>query len=165
MTGSLRMDSWKSVRKDFKDTHLIMIGRGYFENLVKKQQKKDKRIHLVPYVDKKEDLAKYYNISDIFAFPTRLEGFGRTAAEAMSCGVPVVTTNAKGIRDVVIDKKTGYMVDTDNSEQFSDKLKSLLNDVSIRKKMGYAAIKRVEENFTWKSSINKTERFMQNLVK
>lgn len=111
-----------------------------------------------------EDLIKYYNIADVFAFPTRLEGHGMTAAEAMSCGVPVVTTNAKGIRDVVVDGKTGYKVNINDVEKFSEKMKILLSDDSLRKRMGIAARKHIEKNWTWKNSIDQTEKFMKELV-
>jgi phosphatidylinositol alpha-1,6-mannosyltransferase len=158
------MKSWKIIRKDFDDAHLVLIGKGPLEDLVRDYQRSDRKIHIVPYVSTQKDLAKYYNISDVFAFPTRLEGHGMTAAEAMSCEVPVVTTNAKGIKNVVLDGKTGYKTDIDNVEQFSDKLKILLSDASLRKKMGSAGRRFIEENFTWKSSLDKLEKFLEDML-
>lgn len=161
------LESWKNVREEFKNVHLILIGRGYggesLEGLVNDYKETDSKIHNIPYVPNKNDLAKYYNISDVFALPTRLEGFGRTAAEAMSCGVPVVTTNAKGIKDVVLDGETGYQVNIDNVMQFSEKLKKLLSNDSLRLKMGLNARKRVEKEFTWEASLNRAELFMDRL--
>ncbi len=158
------MKSWEDVCKYFKNVHLILIGRGPLDNLVKKYQEKCRNIHIVPYVPTQKDLAKYYNVSDIFAFPTRLEGHGMTASEAMACGLPVVTTNAKGVRDIVLDGKTGYKVDVNDVKQFSEKLKILLSDGSLRKKMGLAGRKCIEENWTWEVSLDQTERFMEKVV-
>lgn len=158
------MDSWRNVRRDFDDVHLILIGRGPFETLVRERQKNDNKIHIVPYVPTQKDLVKYYNACDVFAFPTRLEGHGMTAAEAMACEVPVVTTNAKGIRNVVVDGKTGYKVNIDDTEQFSSKLEILLSNDSLRKKMGSAGRRFIKENFTWEAAIDKLEVFMENMT-
>ncbi|MCK4497082.1 MAG: glycosyltransferase family 4 protein, partial [Candidatus Aenigmarchaeota archaeon] len=158
------MESWKNVCKDFKNAHLILIGRGPLESLVKRYKETYGNIHIVPYVPTQKDLAKYYNISDVFAFPTRLEGHGMTAAEAMACGMPVVTTNAAGVRRFVLDGKTGYKVNIDDVKQFTEKLKILLSDDSLRKRMGRAARRHIEENWTWDVSIDQTEKFMEKVV-
>lgn len=162
------LDSWKNVRKDFNNVHLILIGRGLMgkslENLVKKYQQKDKKIHHISHFLPEEELVKYYNTSDVFAFPTRMEGHGMTAAEAMACGVPVVTTNAAGVSRFVLDGKTGYKVNVDDVGQFTKKLKILLSDGSLRKKMGSAGRRHIEENWTWDVSIDQTEKFMEKVV-
>lgn len=162
------LDSWKSVRKEFKDVHLILIGRGAMgkslEHLVKQHQQIDRNIHHIPHVSTQKDLLKYYNVSDVFAFPTRLEGHGMTAAEAMACGMPVVTTNAAGVRRFVLDGKTGYKVNIGDVKQFTEKLKILLSDDSLRKRMGRAARRHIEENWTWDVSIDQTEKFMEKVV-
>ena len=51
------------------------------------------------------------NVCDIYAAPSRLEGFGMIQLEAMACGKPVISINAGGPRDTIIHGKTGFLVD------------------------------------------------------
>ena len=56
-----------------------------------------------------EQLVEVYNLCDIFLSPSRLEGFGLSIAEAMSCGKPVVATNCSAIPELVVDGKGGFL--------------------------------------------------------
>jgi phosphatidylinositol alpha-1,6-mannosyltransferase len=66
-----------------------------------------------------------YNAADIFVMPNitvpdDMEGFGIVIVEAGSCGLPVVASNTQGIRDAVVEGKTGYLVEEGDAEQFRD---------------------------------------------
>lgn len=68
----------------------------------------------VVYLKKKYDPAKMavlLNACDVYAAPSRLEGFGMIQVEAMACGKPVVSINVGGPKDTVVDGKTGFLVD------------------------------------------------------
>jgi glycosyltransferase involved in cell wall biosynthesis len=79
-----------------------------------------------------------YNAADIFVMPNitvadDIEGFGIAIIEAGSCGLPVVASNLQGIKDAVIDKKTGYLVDEGDIDGFQGRIKSMnLDKVDIR---------------------------------
>ena len=55
------------------------------------------------------DLAYYYNLADVFVFPSRWETFGIVMIEAMACGTPVAAYPCQGPEDVIEDGVTGYM--------------------------------------------------------
>jgi phosphatidylinositol alpha-1,6-mannosyltransferase len=66
-----------------------------------------------------------FNTADIFVMPNitvpgDMEGFGIVVVEAGSCGLPVVASNTQGIRDAVVEGKTGYLVAEGDAEQFRD---------------------------------------------
>lgn len=74
-----------------------------------------------------EDRKLIYNASDIFIMPNitvpgDVEGFGITALEAGSCGLPVVASNIQGLRDAVIDRRTGYLVEEGDVDGFVDRI-------------------------------------------
>lgn len=96
-----------------------------------------------------QELVEIYNYSDIFLFPTRLEGFGLSVAEAMACGKPVVTTDCSSIPELIIDGKGGFLCEMDNIKDFAESVRVLADDVSLRKTMGTYNRKRVEKMFTY----------------
>lgn len=65
---------------------------------------------------------KYYQVADIFINPTAAEGFPRVLIEAMACGLPIVTTNAGGIIDILGSKQLEYMSDITDPNTFADNL-------------------------------------------
>ncbi|MCZ7381945.1 MAG: glycosyltransferase family 4 protein [Candidatus Methanoperedens sp.] len=95
-------------------------------------------------------LVKAYNLCDIFLFPSRLEGFGLTVAEAMACGKPVVTTNCSSLPELIVDGKGGFLCKIDDVKDFADKIKILAEDENLQKKMGEYNRRRVLEKFTLK---------------
>jgi glycosyltransferase involved in cell wall biosynthesis len=62
-----------------------------------------------------EELADHYNLCDIFAMPSRAEGFGIVYLEALACGKPVLAGNKDGSRDALGDGELGLLVDPDNT--------------------------------------------------
>jgi glycosyltransferase involved in cell wall biosynthesis len=65
---------------------------------------------------------QYYQIADIFINPTHAEGFPRVLIEAMACGLPIVTTNAGGIKDILGKQQLNYMSDINDSDGFATNL-------------------------------------------
>ena len=146
--------SWEML----DDVHLVIIGRGPLKSIIPSHE----RIRHFEFVER-ERLVEFYGMADVFAFPTRLEGFGMSAGEAMACGTPVVTTNAKGVKDVV-DDETGFRVDVDDVDAFTEKIKILLGNEKLRKEMGRNAVKRVRQKFDWERTVDETERFLEELI-
>jgi glycosyltransferase involved in cell wall biosynthesis len=96
-----------------------------------------------------EDKVKYYNLADCFVFPSKLEGFGLVAGEAMSCGKPVVASRTASLPEVVDDGVTGFLAGLDNKDDFLRKILLLLDDEGLKRRMGAAARKKVDECFRW----------------
>lgn len=86
-----------------------------------------------PSLDK---LVTIYNMCDILVSPSRLEGFGYSVAEAMSCGKPVVATNCSSLPELVDDGKGGFLCNIDDHSDFADKIEVLGEDECVRKRMG-----------------------------
>ena len=86
-----------------------------------------------------EDRKLFYNASNIFIMPNitvpgDVEGFGIVTLEAGSCGLPVVASDIQGLRDAVIDGKTGYLVAEGDVEGFVSRIKDMnLTKDQIRK--------------------------------
>jgi glycosyltransferase involved in cell wall biosynthesis len=83
-------------------------------------------------------VASYYHIMEICVLPTYREGFPGVSLEAQAAGIPVVTTQATGAIDSVLDGQTGLIVPVGDAIALSAAMDRLLDDRSLRKRMGEA---------------------------
>ena len=93
------------------------------------------------------ELIDIYNLCDIFLFPSRLEGFGLSVAEAMACEKPVVATNGSSLPELVVDGRGGFLCEMDNVKGFADKIKYLASDPQLINQMGHFNRNRVVDKF------------------
>lgn len=97
-------------------------------------------------------LIRLYSRHEMAVLPSLYEGFGFPAAEAMACELPVLTTTAGALPEVVGEHmKTGYLVPPREAGMIAEGIDFLLDNPELRKQMGKAARKRVLEIFTWKT--------------
>lgn len=80
-------------------------------------------------------------------FPTRYEGFGYAAAEAMACGTPVIASDCSSLPELVRHDETGLLCQTDSPRAFADAITGLATDATRLKTMGLAARERVIRKF------------------
>jgi len=122
------------------DTWLVLVGDGphrpVLERLVRELNLVNKVIFLgrIP----KEQLIDAYRQATLFVFASKTETQGLVVMEALTAGLPVVALNAMGVRDFILQGKTGLLVEEDE-KLFADACLSLLNDPEWRKTMGQTA--------------------------
>jgi glycosyltransferase involved in cell wall biosynthesis len=84
---------------------------------------------------------------DIFVLPSYREGAPRVLLEAAACGLPVVTTDVPGCRDVVVEGVTGLVTPPRDSQALAGAIMKLLQNPELRRQMGRAGRERVEAEF------------------
>ena len=109
-------------------------------------------------------LAQAYASSDLFLFPSDTETFGNVTLEAMASGLPTVCADAAGSRDLVNDGTTGRLCPPGNVEAFTDAVRGLVVDASLRERMGTAAHKR-SQDFTWSTVLRQMPRYYDEVLK
>lgn len=92
-------------------------------------------------------LPKMIASMDVFVQPSLTESFGLAVAEAQACAVPVVASRTGGIPEIVINGKTGFLVDPGNSSQIAEKVCFILSDPKKCLDMGIEGRRFVVENF------------------
>jgi N,N'-diacetylbacillosaminyl-diphospho-undecaprenol alpha-1,3-N-acetylgalactosaminyltransferase len=85
--------------------------------------------------------------SDIFVLPSYREGLPRTTLEAMSMGLPVVTTDVVGCRETVDEGVTGFIVPSHNGVALAQAIEKLLLNPFLREKMGKAGREKAIKEF------------------
>jgi len=104
------------------------------------------------------EIRSHYARAGIFVFPSLWqEPFGIPVIEAMAAGLPVVATRGGALPEVVVDGETGILVERGDSEALAAAIGKLLSDPHLRKRMGHAGRKRVQQLFTWDRSVARLE--------
>jgi glycosyltransferase involved in cell wall biosynthesis len=152
------------IKKGYPIRHLI-AGDGEYKKFLQTLAKElniDNDVMFLGNINNSE-LPRYYSLADIAIFPSIAnETFGISIAEAMSCGVPVITTTVGGIPEVVTDK-TGLLVPPEDEDSLAEAIEKLLSDEKLRKEMGDRGRQRINENFNWDVISEKFERYINTL--
>ncbi|MEH2260606.1 glycosyltransferase [Nostoc sp.] len=110
------------------NVHFILAGKGddipRIKALVTKLNLQD-CVTIAGFVPDKE-LCDHYNLCDVFALPSKGEGFGIVFLEALACGKPILAGNQDGSIDPLADGKLGCLVDPDNVEEIAENLIQIL---------------------------------------
>lgn len=102
-----------------------------------------------------QNMAEKLRQTDIFILPSYREGGPRVLLEAASCGIPVITTDVPGCREVVIDGVTGRVVPFRNSNALAEATCELLNNPELRQRMGKAGRQHMELEFDIRTITNR----------
>lgn len=98
-------------------------------------------------------------------FPSVKEGWGMTVTECAACGTPTIATDVTGLRDSVVNGKTGILVSKDPTpEEIAKEMIKLIERPKLRRKMSKEAIKWAK-SFTWGRSYEEFSRIIENIVK
>ena len=138
------------VIDEFPLTSLIVIGKS------PEKSNLDKLIDDLDLQDKitfksgisELEIVKIYHDSDIAVIPSLYEGFGFGAGEAMACGVPLISTDSGGLKQVIGD--AALKISPGSVKEIEDGIFKLFNEEETRKELSIKGRKRMEELFDWK---------------
>ncbi len=108
-----------------------------------------------------KEIVKLYNESLLTVCLSNFDTFGLVTLESMACGTPVIAFNVAGYREIVLDKKAGFLVDFD-SEEISKKITDLITDKKLRIRMGEIGVDWVNKNWTWEKHIKNLNEILQH---
>ena len=159
----LLIEAWRIVAEKYPEWNLRIYGGGEQDEYL---QLKERYGLTSLYIERQtQEIVNKYCESSIFVLSSRFEGFGMVIAEAMACGLPVVSFACPcGPRDIIHEGKDGFLIKNRNITQMAEKIMYLIEQDDIRKKMGYHARADIErfkiENIAgqWKSLFEKIIR-------
>ena len=111
------------------------------------------RVHFIPPVDRSR-LAAFYQAADVVIMPSRSETFGLVAAEAQSCGTPVVAAAVGGLPYIVEEGKSGLLVDGHNPADYAAALDRVLMDSALSTRLSAGALEH-SERFSWDATVSR----------
>jgi glycosyltransferase involved in cell wall biosynthesis len=153
------IESMPAVVKRFKNAKFVISGKGQsneLKKLVAHAEKLGVRNSIVftgYFPDKK--LPRLYQAADVFAFSTFYENLPFAVLEALSTGLPVVTTSVGGIPEMITSGKNGFLVQPSNAKELSDKMLHCLEHPADAAEMGASARQVILERFDWRLIVQK----------
>ncbi len=132
---TMAITAMKNVVKRFPKTGLIIVGEGpmynYLQSLIRSYGLAE-NIILEKWSD---DLVSYYKTGDLFINTSNYEGYGRTIVEALSAGMPVLTTDVGCAREMIIQGKNGFIIPVAGKKELSSAMIEFLGDNELRKRV------------------------------
>jgi N-acetyl-alpha-D-glucosaminyl L-malate synthase BshA len=147
------------------NTRLIIAGDGPTRIEVERKIEELDLCNNIHLLGIKSNMQEIMCSADVFLLNSRLEGMPLTLLEAMSCSLPVVTTPAGGIPELVRPGIDGIVTEGYEQEEYAEAVIDLLENDKLRKKVSAAGRKRVEAEFSAEKIVTMYEKVLESVVK
>ena len=133
------LEACKIIKKEYGNSVRCLLVGPYDSNPTSINQEELQPLinqKVIEYFGEQSDVRPYISQCSIYVLPSYHEGTPKTVLEAMAMGRAIITTNAPGCKETVIDGQNGYLVDVKDARQIADKMKILIEDPDLVAKMG-----------------------------
>ena len=160
---------FKRIVKKKPETILLIGGRSTKENekiikkLIKKLKIPDQNVILYGFIDDKF-LNSFYSQSTLTYYTAIDESFGLIPLESMKNGTPVIAFEG-GPSETIVDGKTGYIIKTNNYDDFAQKSLLLMEEDTLYKQFSEHGKKHVRQNFSLEKGVSSLETILQDIIK
>lgn len=159
------LETFSVFHKKFPNSECHIYGKGSLLNELKSLALElgiDESVAFKGYVNH-DEVPDVLNGFDVFCALSREESFGVAVLEASSCKIPVIVNNVGGLKEVVEDGSTGYILNATDSSQVADKMLFLAKNNDECEKMGEMGRQFVMENYSWKKSTQIMNEIYNNI--
>ncbi len=139
----------ENILGKFPEITFYWVGDGPYKNKILDKLNKFKNFEWLGALEYPEKVREYLTEIDAYALISGIDMSPLTLQEAQLMQKPVIATKVGGIPELMIDTKTGYLVEKGNTEDLIEKIQLIMNDEKRREELGKAGKKFVEENFSW----------------
>ncbi len=156
----------KSINRN--NIKVLLVGRirdkKYFHELDDYVERNNLREYII-FLGEQKDIFSLLNISDLMVLTSLNEAFPMVLIEAMSMGLPVISSDVGDVRYLVKDNVNGFLFPRDDHKRLAELISNVYSLSSDeRKKMGKAGINIIEKNYTIEKMVEKTEIIYQNAI-
>jgi N-acetyl-alpha-D-glucosaminyl L-malate synthase BshA len=157
--------AFKKISEEFPNTKLFIVGDGSERPKLEKLSKKLRLEDKVIFFGKKsnDEIPNFAIASDILVLPSLSESFGVTLLEAMAAGLPIVASKVGGVPEIIKEGRNGFLVKPKNPAAIADRLKVLLENPDIRKKISRNNLKDVKK-YSWNKIAKEIEKIYEKIT-
>ncbi|UCC78564.1 MAG: glycosyltransferase family 1 protein [Candidatus Zixiibacteriota bacterium] len=144
------LEAHKILKRRMVEYRLVLVGEGPMRTKIEQTAPE---IILTGHLDG-EALSRAYASADFFAFPSTTETFGNVIQEAGASGLPAIGAAEGGVKDLILDGKTGFLARPKDASDFADKMELLITNNSLRNSLTDGAFEWASKN-SW-NIVNRT---------
>ncbi|EIK8390628.1 glycosyltransferase, partial [Campylobacter jejuni] len=135
--------------ENFKEWNLHIVGDGLLKEKILHKIQAKKLEHSIILLPFNQNIEEEYLKASIYVMASHFEGFGMVLAESASYTIPSIAFDINnGPSDIIDNKKSGFLIEDGNLQEFANKLKILMQDESLREKFGKNAKEKVQKEFS-----------------
>jgi sugar transferase (PEP-CTERM/EpsH1 system associated) len=158
------LTAFAQIRERIPSVRLFLAGGGKSRADLEAQARSLGLSEAVTIAGVRADVPEVLAALDVFVLPSRWEGMPNAVLEAMAAGLPVVATAVGGTPEAVVDGVTGLLVPPRDPGALVQAIEWVLRDPNLRRRMGQAGRKRVEQHFSIEDTIRQTEALYETLL-
>ena len=140
----------REIRMRWPDARFLLVGPLFPGNpsaIPESELNQAQREGLIEWLGYREDIPELLGHASVFCLPSYREGLPKSLLEAAACGLPLITTDTSGCREVVTDGENGLLVPVASSRALAQAIERLLADPPLGARLGARARERVEQEF------------------
>ncbi len=159
---SLFIDIAEEIQSKRPSAKFRMVGSGSLLENIKTMALE--RNLAIDFTGQQNDIMQYLDNASILVITSETEGLGLSAIEAMASGVPVMATAVGGLKEVIADGKTGFLIDSDDPKIFADAALKLLDNEQLHHTMAIASRELALQKFSLTRSIQYTNEVYEQAI-
>ena len=155
------------VARKFPDARFVLVGEGRDSTTSRELQAVASTLGIteqVVFLGHRRNLLPVYSAFDIFVLSSLREGLPNSILEAMALGLPVVTTDVAGAKELVVNGETGFVVPQKDPEKIAKAVLAVLANKQIRRRMSQAGRCRVESEFSFPLRLKRVEDLYDHVL-
>jgi glycosyltransferase involved in cell wall biosynthesis len=160
------IDAIKMLEEKYPTIFMEVMGEGNareeLENQVEKLGLSD-RIKFIGRIPS-EETHKYYQKADVFVLPSLNEGMSNAMLEALSSGLPIISTDTGGADELVREGENGFIIKMKDSRDLAEKLEKIISEKDLREKMGQES-RKIAESMSWEKVANQYFKLYENVCR
>ena len=155
------------VGQRYPEAQFVLVGEGRDASTLSQLQRLatdlgiGARVHFPGY---RAQLLPVYAAFDLFVLTSRREGLPNSVLEAMAMGLPVVTTDVAGTKELVVHGQTGFVLPQGDVQGLAQAMLSLVDNTQLRQCLGRAGRQRVEQEFSFTGRLQRIEALYARLL-
>ncbi len=154
------IDCFYNVCQKYDNLHLSILGDGILRQELENKIKKLDLVDKVTITGVVSDVEIYLSKADIYVATSLFEGLPLSMLEAMSAGLPIISTNVGGVKDIIRDGENGILVESGNENAYTKAMEQMISD--SEKRLSYARkSKQLSKNYDIRQMVEGYEKIYQ----
>lgn len=161
---STLLKALKLVVSEIENVKLLIVGDGLLRKSLEEETKSLDLDNFVEFLGFRQDIPILISLSDIIILSTRWEGLPLVPLEVGACKKAVIASDIEGVRETIINRKTGYLFKSGSEKDLADKILKLYKKEELRKKIGENAFQFIVRNFNKDKMVQEYQNLYQSIL-